>query len=92
MTVNEFRENYPDHQLQTTLRHYKPQETVKVNWFKTVTHPAECIMEAKIISDKGLTIATGTSYNNNEKAGVNFLDIAETFAIGNAFDNLKELV
>jgi len=47
-------------------------------------------MEAKIISDKGLTIATGTSYNNNEKAGVNFLDIAETFAIGNAFDNLKE--
>ena len=47
MTVNEFRENYPEHQLQTTLRHYKPQETVKVNWFKTVTHPAEAIMEAK---------------------------------------------
>ena len=28
MTVKEFRENYPEHQLQTTLRHYKPQETL----------------------------------------------------------------
>lgn len=91
MTVNEFRENYPDHQLQTTLRHYKPQETVKVNWFKTVTHPAECIMEAKIISDKGLTIATGTSYNNTDY-GAEFLESAENEAISNAFDNLKELV
>lgn len=91
MTVNEFRENYPDHQLQTTLRHYKPQETIKVNWFKTVTHPAECIMEAKIISDKGLTVATGTSYNN-EDYECDFLEMAEITAISNAFNNLKELV
>lgn len=92
MTVNEFREEFKDHQLQTTLRHYKPQETVKVNWFKSVTHPAECIMEAKIISDKGLTVATGTSYNNANISGEDFLETAEAFAISNAFDNLKEVI
>ena len=92
MTVNEFREEFKDHQLQTTLRHYKPQETVKVNWFKSVTHPAECIMEAKIISDKGLTVATGTYYSNTEYHGVDFLEVAENFAINNAFDNLKEVI
>jgi len=88
MTVKEFRENYPDHQLQTTLRHYKPQETVKVGLFKTVTNPAECIMEAKIISDKGLTVATGTSYATKSILD-KFLDNAEKQAIQNAINNLK---
>ena len=88
MTVKEFRENYPEHQLQTTLRHYKPQETLKVGWFKTVTNPAECIMEAKIISDKGLTIATGTSYATKIVLD-QFLDNAEKQAIHNAINNLK---
>ena len=88
MTVKQFRENYPNHQLQTTLRHYKPQETVKVGWFKTVTNPAECIMEAKIISDKGLTIATGTSYATKNILD-KILDNAEKQAIQNAINNLK---
>lgn len=90
MTVNEFREQFPEHQLQTTLRHYKPEETIKINFFTTVTNPAECIMEAKIISDKGLTVATGTSYNN-ANYGEDFLETAEVFAISNAFDNLKTI-
>mgnify|MGYP001252332272 FL=1 len=45
-------------------------------------------MEAKIISDKGLTVATGTSYATKNILD-KFLDNTEKQAIHNAINNLK---
>ena len=97
MTVKEFRENYPKLRLETNLKHYKPEET-KWGWFRTKTYPAECIIDAKILSLKnevngaaGEIISSGQSYNTKEDgySDNEFLELAESKAIQNALDNLK---
>ena len=88
MTINEFRENYPTARIETNLRHYKPQETIKVGWFKTVTNLAECIVECKIFQE-GFVISSGSSYERHGGSD-GFLESAEDIAIINALSNLKQ--
>ena len=86
MTVNEFREIYKDCRVETSVRHYKPEE-VKWSWFRVWRYPTEVAVACTIIKE-GVVVSSGMCYMDKDAGGVDFMEMAEDLAIERAINNL----